>query len=374
VVAAGTIPALAPGDTFSESVIFGSETMAGLQVYLPRVRGEDPSGNALQPGEVIDAFGVQTEGAAFRTTALSGPAAVFCENPTDATTCSLERQNRAAEPTTTSGSDAQAVRYAFYNDGTVDFVSHSLFDDVAGVVFTDRVETVVPLDSLVVFRIDQEVAGIGETRTATWTAVTSDGETFTQATDEAPLPVELVQFEAQISGNNVILEWKTASETNNAGFEIQRRTAGEWDALIFVEGAGTTDTPQEYRFRDTALPFADSLMYRLRQVDTDGTEAFSDPVVIHQSVGADVQLATPFPNPVRHQATVRYVVPSGEAKAVQLQVYNVLGQRVATLVDETKAPGRQEIALNTSGWASGTYFLRLQVGGVTQTQRMSVVR
>ena len=190
-----------------------------------------------------------------------------------------------------------------------------------------------------------------------------------------PLPVELTRFDAVTNGDDgILLTWQTASETNNAGFEVQRRTGSQWDILAFVEGAGTTDTPQDYRFRDTALPFADSLVYRLRQVDTDGTEAFSDPVVIQQGLSAEVQLDPLFPNPVRHQATVRYVVPNGEAKPVRLQVYNILGQRVATLVNEPKAPGREEVTLDTSGWASGTYFLRLQVGRTTKTQRISVVR
>jgi hypothetical protein len=68
------------------------------------------------------------------------------------------------------------------------------------------------------------------------------------------------------------------------------------------------------------------------------------------------------------------VVPEGEAQPVRLQVYNILGQRVATLVDESKTPGREEIMLDASRWASGTYVLRLQVGGVTKTQRVTVVR
>ena len=198
--------------------------------------------------------------------------------------------------------------------------------------------------------------------------------------DGTPLPVELARFTAQQESEAVALTWQTASETNNAGFEIQRQQTSSsslgptWERISFVEGAGTTDEPQSYRFRDTAPPFADSLVYRLKQIDTDGTEAFSDPVVIKQGLGAEVQLATPFPNPVRQQATVRYIVPEGEAQPVRLQVYNVLGQRVATLVDEAKAPGREEITLDASRWASGTYFLRLQVGGVTKTQRLTVVR
>ena len=191
-----------------------------------------------------------------------------------------------------------------------------------------------------------------------------------------PLPVELTAFEATQQADGITLTWQTASEQNNAGFEVQRQSAesGAWEALRFVEGAGTTSAPQDYRFRDAQPPFADSLVYRLKQVDTDGTTAFSPEVVVRRGPGSDVRLAAPFPNPTRQQATVRYAVPEGSAQPVRLDVYNVLGQRIATLVDETQTPGREELSLDASRWASGVYFLRLQVGDVMRTERVTVVR
>jgi hypothetical protein len=197
---------------------------------------------------------------------------------------------------------------------------------------------------------------------------------FVLASTTEPLPVELSAFDAQATGEAVSLTWHTASETNNAGFEVQRRSGRQWEALTFVEGAGTTARPHAYRFRDAAPPFADSLVYRLKQIDTDGTSAFSPEVVVRRGPGAEVQLAAPFPNPTRQQATVRYVVPEGSAQPVRLTVYNVLGQRVATLVDETKAPGRETLTVDTARWSSGVYFLRLQVGETMRSQRVTVVR
>ncbi|WP_022834986.1 T9SS type A sorting domain-containing protein [Salisaeta longa] len=189
-----------------------------------------------------------------------------------------------------------------------------------------------------------------------------------------PLPVELSAFDAQANGEAVALTWQTAAEQSNAGFEVQRRSNSAWETLTFVEGAGTTSAPQSYRFRDAAPPFADVLVYRLKQIDTDGSAAFSPEVVVRRGPGSEVQLAAPFPNPTRQQATVRYVVPGGPAQPVRLDVYNVLGQRVGTLVDETQAPGREELTLDASGWASGVYFLRLQVGETMRSQRVTVVR
>jgi len=197
-----------------------------------------------------------------------------------------------------------------------------------------------------------------------------------------PLPVELARFEAQRSGTEAVtVQWQTLSETNNAGFEVQRAAAsadgpvstGEsWQTIAHLNGAGTTDTPQSYRFEDTDLPYAaDSLRYRLRQVDTGGTESFSEAVTIARQV-TEAELLPTYPNPVRSQATVRFAVP--ERQDVRIVLYDLLGRRVQTVVD-TNAEGRTEAQLDVSGLASGTYFLRMQTeAGPVDTHRVTVVR
>ncbi len=209
------------------------------------------------------------------------------------------------------------------------------------------------------------------------------------APSQEALPVELAGFEAQRAGDDAIaLQWETLSETNNAGFAVQRAdgavnesvetsqwggsTTGEsWQTIAHLDGAGTTDTPQSYRFEDTDLPYAaDSLRYRLRQVDTDGTESFSDPVTIARQVTAAELLPT-YPNPVRGQATVRFAVP--DRQNVRIHLYDLLGRRIRTVVDHN-VEGRTEQTLDVSGLASGTYFLRMQTPGHTATQRITVVR
>ena len=199
------------------------------------------------------------------------------------------------------------------------------------------------------------------------------------ASDDNPLPVELSSFEATLDGDDALLQWETASETNNAEFEVQRAKGStadasadmSWETVTTLDGAGTTDEPQSYRFTDTALPYAsDSLSYRLRQIDTDGTESFSDAVVIARQV-TEAELLPTYPNPVRGQATVRFAVP--EQQVVQLALYDVLGRRVQ-LVADGPADGRTEQVLDVSGLSSGTYFLRMQTDGHTETQRVTVVR
>jgi hypothetical protein len=204
---------------------------------------------------------------------------------------------------------------------------------------------------------------------------------FAGQNSDVALPVELAGFDAALesgplsaSDRAVRLRWRTVSETNNAGFHVERAVdARAFQSLGFVDGRGTTDAPQTYRFADTRLPFAaDSLSYRLRQVDLDGTATLSDAVTVALGAPRRLALHGPFPNPVRHTATLRYEVPT--AAAVRIVAYNLLGQRVATLVDERAAAGRKEIRLRTDRWPSGVYFLRLTANGTTRTQRLTVVR
>ncbi|MGM0706175.1 MAG: T9SS type A sorting domain-containing protein, partial [Bacteroidota bacterium] len=157
--------------------------------------------------------------------------------------------------------------------------------------------------------------------------------------------------------------------------ETSRRdvsTGESWETVARLDGAGTTDEPQSYRFEDADLPYAaDSLSYRLRQVDTDGTESFSEAVTIARLV-TEAELLPTYPNPARSTATVRFAVP--ERQDVRIHLYDMLGRRVQTVVD-TGAEGRTEQVLDVSRLASGTYFLRMETeDGPVDTQRVTVVR
>jgi endonuclease YncB( thermonuclease family) len=186
------------------------------------------------------------------------------------------------------------------------------------------------------------------------------------------IPVELTAFTASTSGESVDLRWSTASETNNAGFDVERSTDGETFTTIgFESGVGTTEEAQSYRFVDRDAPFSTTLFYRLRQVDTDGTFEYS-PVVEVQVTPSAVALLPVAPNPVSASARLRYELP--EATVVRLQVFDLLGRRVATLADGEKPAGRHEVTWTGSRLAPGTYFVRLQAGSTAQTQMLRLVR
>jgi hypothetical protein len=199
---------------------------------------------------------------------------------------------------------------------------------------------------------------------------------FAFASDDPgnPLPVELAAFTAVEAPGGVALTWQTASETDNAGFHVQRQTGtGAFTDVHFAPGAGTTTAPQRYRFTDRSVPFAaEALTYRLRQVDSDGTATLSDAVEVTLGAPDRLELLAPYPNPARDGATLRYALPA--AADVELAVYDVLGRRVAMLADEARSAGRVERRLDTRRLPSGVYFVRLVAGGEVRTQRLTVVR
>jgi glycosidase len=205
-------------------------------------------------------------------------------------------------------------------------------------------------------------------------AETGSFSEFVLASNSEPLPVEMAGFETTFTDERTVeLSWKTASETNNAGFQVERRGegTGDWTNVSFVEGAGTTTAPQTYRLTDTVPFAADSVRYRLTQVDADGTTEVADEVTVAVSPPEQLTLRAPAPNPVRQRATVQFAVP--ERQDVSLVLFDVLGRRVRTLTQGVKA-GRHERQLDVSGLSSGLYVLRLRAGSSVQTQRVTVVK
>ena len=201
----------------------------------------------------------------------------------------------------------------------------------------------------------------------------SDSARFTLTVQPSAIPVEVTDLDATLSGEAVELQWTTASETNNAGFHVEHRgpNANQFASTGFVEGHGTTDQPQQYRFRTESLD-PGRHVFRLRQVDLDGTTSRSDTVAVQVRLGkaAEVSVA---PNPVRSRATVSLRVRAEQEVTVAL--YDVLGRRVRTLHDAPLAPGRAHtLRVNASGLSSGLYLLRANGEQFQTTRRITVVR
>ncbi len=188
------------------------------------------------------------------------------------------------------------------------------------------------------------------------------------------LPVELSGLTATAEGANAILEWSTTSETNNTGFHVEHRApkSAAWTDVGFVEGAGTTNRPQTYRFRIADLD-PGTHRFRLRQVDTDGSAHVSGAVQARVRMQNALRLTPPAPNPVQNEATLRFGVR--EARDASVVVYDVLGRRVATLYNGTPPSGRMvPVQLSARSLPAGTYLVRLTAGAETKVRRVTVVR
>jgi len=197
---------------------------------------------------------------------------------------------------------------------------------------------------------------------------------FAARNENVALPVELTAFEAVRAAEHVVLTWATESETNNAGFEVERATAdGAFERIGFEPGAGTTAEAQTYRFTDVAVPYeATRLTYRLKQVDTDGAFEYSPTVEIDRSLPERVALLGNYPNPFRSQTTIRYAVP--RTGPVHLSVYDVLGRQVTVLVDGKQPAGRTSVTFAAESLPSGIYFMRLRASAKTITRKLTIVR
>jgi CSLREA domain-containing protein len=208
------------------------------------------------------------------------------------------------------------------------------------------------------------------------TATDADGNTSEFTSQATLLPVELTSFEATVDGEDVILRWTTASETNNAGFEVQQLEAGSaaktWSTLTFVEGHGTTELPKAYRHRATTLT-PGTHTFRLRQVDFDGAFEYSPEVEVVVGLPDQYVVEPAYPNPFNPEATLRFAVQ--QEQRVEVGLYNLLGQRVRTLFAGTATAGQmQRVTIDGGNLSSGVYLVRVQGERFLETQRVTLVK
>jgi photosystem II stability/assembly factor-like uncharacterized protein len=195
-------------------------------------------------------------------------------------------------------------------------------------------------------------------------------------TPNGGLPVELTHFDASISSNVVTLNWQTASETNNKGFEVQRlqncknSRSQDWITIGFVAGYGTTTEKRSYSFTDENLS-SGNYSYRLKQIDFDGTYKYSDIVEVEIAPIAS-SLSQNYPNPFNPTTSIQYSIASKQF--VTLKIYDVLGNEVAALVNEEKPAGNYTVEFNGNNLASGIYFYQMKAGNFTATKKLILMK
>lgn len=191
-------------------------------------------------------------------------------------------------------------------------------------------------------------------------------------TEWGVLPVNLASFTSTVNESNVMLSWTTSSETNNSEFQIERKFNGLWEKIGYVEGSGTTSTPQSYQFIDRNIQ-SGTYQYRLMQIDYNGNFEYfnlSNEVVIGTPI--NYKLNQNYPNPFNPITRIEYSLPGNGM--VTLIVYDINGKEICSLVKESKPAGYYSVDFNGSDLGSGIYFYSLTTRDYKETRRMMFIK
>jgi photosystem II stability/assembly factor-like uncharacterized protein len=192
------------------------------------------------------------------------------------------------------------------------------------------------------------------------------------------VPVELASFTSTTISSDVQLNWSTATEKNNMGFDIERCQKSnvhgqtEWEKMGFVEGNGTSTEIHSYSFTDKNLT-PGNYSYRLKQIDFDGAYKFYK---LSEDVGIGLpskfELSQNYPNPFNPATTIRFSLAK-ESKT-KLQIFNSIGELVATLIDELKPAGNYDVTFDASKLTSGMYLYKLSTDYGTFVKKMILIK
>ena len=218
---------------------------------------------------------------------------------------------------------------------------------------------------------------------------------WTLAGTSSPLPVELTSFIDSVTTEGLLLKWETATEVNNYGFDVERQSSSlrQWVNIGFVKGAGNSNSPKQYKFLDSNpienTRSDDTIIYRLKQIDIDGKSTYYINNIIKLdvhllksafdalSIPIEFALMQNYPNPFNPSTTIKYDLPAEQN--VRLEIYNILGERVKTLVNDTKKAGRYSITWNGkndygSRVASGVYIYTIRTKEFNRNMKMLMLK
>jgi photosystem II stability/assembly factor-like uncharacterized protein len=210
-------------------------------------------------------------------------------------------------------------------------------------------------------------------------SLASDGERYLLAMTRSNIfrrdfseyvPVELLSLKAEAEQGHTIIRWTTATELNNYGFEVEKRTYGEYYTIGFRKGAGNSTEVQHYSFKDVNLVPGIKNFYRLKQIDMNGSFTYSAEVEVETV--SYYKLEQNYPNPFNPLTRINFAVP--EKIFVKMVLYDALGQKIRTLIEEEKLPGTYSIELNAEKLSSGTYFYSMTAGDFVSVKKIIVIK
>ncbi len=217
---------------------------------------------------------------------------------------------------------------------------------------------------------------------ANYTSSGTSGAEFDQfyfaTSATAPLPVGLSDFNGDYSNGKIQLNWRTETEVNNFGFEVERvieenanANSQQWTKIEFVKGKGNSNSPNVYSFEDK-ISRSGVYKYRLKQLDFDGNYNYSEEIEVYIPFPGEVILNQNYPNPFNPTTKISFALPRTEF--VSLKVYDVLGREVETLLSDKITPGKYDIKFDGSGLNSGFYFYKIEGEDFSIVKKMVLVK
>ena len=187
--------------------------------------------------------------------------------------------------------------------------------------------------------------------------------------NSSSLPVELVTFTAEYLNDKVILNWKTLTEKNNRGFEVERYSKNKWNSLTFISGNGTTTASNTYNFTDElkGVDYNEIILYRLKQINYDGSFSYSKEVATKILKPRNFILFQNYPNPFNPETKISWESPIDSRTTIK--IFDMLGYEVTTLINEIIPSGKHEITFNSEklpdgnpSLSSGIYYILFSAG------------
>jgi photosystem II stability/assembly factor-like uncharacterized protein len=188
-----------------------------------------------------------------------------------------------------------------------------------------------------------------------------------------PVPVELSSFTVVKIGKEIKLNWETKTEINNYGFDILRKSQDdkEWVKIGFVTGNGNSNSPKFYNFNDSKLPYVNTVKYKLKQIDNDGSFKFCDEVEVNLTTN-EFAVEQNYPNPFNPITSINFSLP--KKSKVILSIYNSLGELVEVLANSVYEAGRHTINWKAENLSSGIYFYTFQTNEKSISKKMLLIK
>jgi len=373
---------------------FPDYSASGIGNSLPLLTtGEDDSA-AISPRQIIGnvyasfmmkVSAAQTTGDYFFALSTSGnslDARVYVKAATGGFVMGITKANEA---TVTYGTTVYSFgttylvvdKYTFNGAALDDQVSLFVYDPSSPPPAFEPAPTIGPVTSTASDAINISRVILRQGSAANAPTLIIDGIYLDNVWNSNLLPVELASFTSAVSGSNVNLNWSTVSETNNSGFEIEKRNARSetldvWTSVGNVAGNGTSNVSHNYSFTDRNVA-SGKYNYRLKQIDFNGNfEYFNLSNEVNVGTPENFSLSQNYPNPFNPGTSINFSLPTDSK--VSLKIYDMSGKEVANLLNDVKTAGYYSINFNASSLSSGVYFYSISAGNFTATKRMMLVK